>query len=78
MRPNAVHDLVAAGGTAVNAWVSTPSPYLVEVLSHAGFDAVTVDLQHGMFGVDGAVALLQEISAGPAMPMARCPRTARP
>ncbi len=72
MRPNAVRDLVAGGGTAVNAWLSVDSPYVAEVLSHAGFDAVTVDLQHGMFGIDTAVRLLQAVSAGPAMPVARC------
>ncbi len=73
MRPNGVQELIAAGRTAVNAWLTVPSPYVAEVLSHAGFDCVTVDLQHGMFGVDGAVSLLQGISAGPAVPMARCP-----
>ena len=53
--------------------MSIDSPYLAEVLSYCGYDAVTVDLQHGMFGVDRAIALLQAVSAGPAVPMARCP-----
>lgn len=74
MRSNAVKDLVAAGQVAVNAWVSCDSPYVAEVLSHAGYDAVTIDHQHGMFGLDGAISLLQAVSAGPAMPMARCSR----
>jgi 4-hydroxy-2-oxoheptanedioate aldolase len=52
--------------------MSTDSPYLAEVLSHCGYDAVTVDLQHGMFGVDRAIQLLQAVSAGPAVPLARC------
>lgn len=72
MRPHRLRDLRAAGGTAVNAWVSSESCYAAEVLSHAGYDAVTVDLQHGVFGLDGAVRLLQAVSAGPAVPMARC------
>lgn len=54
-------------------WLSMDSPYLAEQLSHAGFDAVNVDLQHGMFGLDRAVTLLQAVSAGPATPLARCP-----
>ena len=53
--------------------MSIDSPYLAEVLSYCGYDAVTVDLQHGMFGLDRAVALLQAVSAGPATPLARCP-----
>ena len=55
-----------------NAWLSTGSAYLAEALSHVGFDAVTVDLQHGMFGIDTAISLLQAISTGPAVPMVRC------
>lgn len=53
--------------------MSIGSPYLAEVLSHCGYDSVTVDLQHGMFGLDSAITMLQGISAGPAIPMARCP-----
>jgi 4-hydroxy-2-oxoheptanedioate aldolase len=52
------------------------SAYLAEVLSHCGFDTVVVDLQHGMFGLDRAITLLQAVSAGPAIPMARCPSVA--
>jgi 4-hydroxy-2-oxoheptanedioate aldolase len=52
--------------------MSTDSPYLAEVLSHCGYDAVTVDLQHGMFDLGRAVQLLQAVSAGPAVPLARC------
>ncbi len=59
--------------TALCGWVSADSPYLAEVLSHSGLDTVTVDLQHGMFGLDRAVTLLQAIGSGPATPMARCP-----
>jgi 4-hydroxy-2-oxoheptanedioate aldolase len=52
--------------------MSADSPYLAEVLSHCGYDAVTVDLQHGMFDVGRAIQLLQAVSAGPAVPLARC------
>lgn len=73
MRPNRLRELFADGQSAVNGWLSSNSAYAAEALSWAGFDSITVDLQHGMFGIDAAVALLQGISAGPAMPMARCP-----
>ncbi|GAA4184539.1 aldolase/citrate lyase family protein [Streptosporangium oxazolinicum] len=73
MGANRLRSLMGGGGTAVNAWLSADSGYIAEVLSHSGYDAVTVDLQHGMFGVDGAIRLLQAIDAGPAVPMARAP-----
>ncbi|TNY35498.1 HpcH/HpaI aldolase family protein [Thermomonospora catenispora] len=71
MLANRLKDLFAAGRTVVNGWLSAASPYLAEVLSHAGYDSVTVDLQHGMFGPDQAVHLIQAVSAGPAVPLAR-------
>lgn len=72
MRANPLRSIVADGGTIVGGWLTTESRYLAEVMSHAGFDTVTVDLQHGMFGIDTAIGLLQAVSAGPATPMARC------
>lgn len=73
MRENRLRATMASDRAAVSAWMSIGSPYLAEVLSHCGYDAVTVDLQHGMFGLDSAITMLQGISAGPAVPMARCP-----
>jgi 4-hydroxy-2-oxoheptanedioate aldolase len=72
MRISILRQAFANGETAVNGWVSGDSRYLAEVLSNCGFDAVTIDLQHGMFGLDGALGLIQAVSAGPSMPMVRC------
>jgi 4-hydroxy-2-oxoheptanedioate aldolase len=72
MRVNPLKTFAREGRVAVNAWVSMGNGYLAEVLGHAGFDAVTVDLQHGAFGFDTAVQLLQAISSTPAIPLARC------
>jgi 4-hydroxy-2-oxoheptanedioate aldolase len=72
VRTNRLREALERGDTTVSGWLSVDSPYLAEVLSYAGYDAVTVDLQHGMFGLDRAITLLQAVSAGPAVPMARC------
>ena len=71
MRSNALKARARCGEVAVNAWVSMGSGYLAEILGHAGFDSVTVDLQHGAYGFDTAVQLLQAISSTPAMPLVR-------
>ncbi|WP_370185446.1 HpcH/HpaI aldolase/citrate lyase family protein [Rhodococcus wratislaviensis] len=72
MRPNSLRTTMAGGAVAANAWISNGGTYAAEALSHMGFDSVTVDLQHGMFGIDTAIDLLQAVSAGPAIPMVRC------
>ena len=72
MRANRVRELLAADALVATGWLSSGDPYTAEVLSHSGFDAVTVDVQHGMFGVTEAVRCLQAVSTGPAVPLARC------
>lgn len=72
MRSNRLRELLAAGELAVTAWVSTGDPYTAEVLGHCGFDAITIDLQHGMFGVESAIRCLQAVSATPSVPIVRC------
>lgn len=71
MRKNSLREHISAGHTAVNAWMSLDSAYAAEVLSHAGFDSVTIDAQHGMLGRETIVQMLQAVSAGPATPMVR-------
>lgn len=72
MRPNQVRELLDNGDLALTAWLSTGTPYTAEVLGHCGYDAVTVDLQHGMFGVGAAISCLQAVSSTPAIPLVRC------
>lgn len=73
MRANYLHQVWAEGRYALNAWLSIGSSYAAEVLAHLPYDAVTVDLQHGMFGTETALAMLQAISTSPAVPMVRVP-----
>jgi len=69
---NAVREVWGQGACVINGWVSSGSPLVAELLSLSGFDSVTVDLQHGFVGMDGALAMLQAISHGHSLPMARC------
>lgn len=71
MRPNKLREIWADGGTAVNGWLHIPSSWSAEVMSHAGFDSVTIDLQHGLSGYQAAVTMFQAIGTTDAVPLAR-------
>ncbi len=73
MRANKLHAVWAEGRYALNAWLSIGSSYSAEILAHLPYDAVTVDLQHGMFDLETALAMLQAISTSQAVPMVRVP-----
>ncbi len=71
MRPNALRHLHRDGRTIVNGWLSISSPYVAELAAHQGYDALTVDMQHGMVGFEGAMAMFQAIATTAVIPMAR-------
>ena len=71
MRKNLLKSKLAAGEPALNAWLNLSSALIAEAATQGGFDAVTVDMQHGMMDYAQAIAMLQAISIGPATPLAR-------
>lgn len=71
MKFNGLKQLVKDNDFATNAWLSVPSSYSAEVVAHCGFDAVTVDLQHGMIDFGQALTMLQAISTTAAIPLVR-------
>ena len=55
-----------AGEALIGTLVGLPSPEVVEILAHAGFDWLFLDMEHGAFDPLRAQALLQ--AAGPDCP----------
>jgi 4-hydroxy-2-oxoheptanedioate aldolase len=68
-----IHAHFAAGGNALNGWCAIPSPVTAEVMGRAGFDMVTVDLQHGLIDYQMALTMLQVLQGLPAPVMTRVP-----
>lgn len=72
-RLNRIRDLWDAGKPVVNGWLSLGSPLVAELYAQQGFDSVTVDMQHGMFGISETVSALQAIRAAGPAPVVRVP-----
>ncbi len=74
MRKNRVKELWQAGKPVVTGWCGTPDPYTSEVMARAGFDALILDMQHGMgIGPDRAVIWLQIVGQTDTTPIVRVP-----
>lgn len=71
MRTNILKTALAECRPVINGWLAIPSGYSAEILGHQGYDAVTVDLQHGMIDFASALAMLQAISSTSAVPLVR-------
>ena len=72
-RANRVRDNWAAGKPVINSWCGIPSSFSAEVMAHAGWDSLVVDMQHGMIDYQMMVTMLQGISTTDTTPMVRVP-----
>src|SRR5260221_14455562 len=72
-RPNGVRELWQAGKPVINSWLGIPSSFSAEVMGHAGWDSLVVDMQHGMIDYQMMVTMLQGISCPSTTPLVRVP-----
>jgi len=73
MRENPVRRLWAEGKGALTAWLTIANSYNAELYAAEAFDAVTIDLQHGVISFQQAYEMLQAITTGRPAPFARVP-----
>lgn len=73
MRENRVRRLWAEGKGAVTAWVTIANSYNAELYAAEDFDAITIDVQHGMISFQQAIEMLQAVSTRSPAPFARAP-----
>ena len=62
-----------AGETVYCGWCALGSPIIAETMAREGFAAVSVDMQHGLWDIAGAVTAIGAINAGGAAPIVRIP-----
>ena len=61
------------GERLVSGWLHFPSPFAAEVMARAGWDTLTLDFQHGMFGFDTALSMIQAVQTTDTPIIARIP-----
>ncbi len=71
MRPNTVKRELLVDRATVGSWLSIGSAYSAEFMAHSGFDWLVVDLEHGPFGLDVALGMIQAIGTTDTVPMVR-------
>jgi 4-hydroxy-2-oxoheptanedioate aldolase len=73
MRENILRSIWKSGAAAVNGWLAIPNSFSAETMAHQGWDALTIDLQHGVVDYPAMVTMLQAISTTPTVPVVRVP-----
>ena len=73
MRPNGLREAWADDRPTLGGWLTIPSGFSAEIMAHAGFDWVCVDMQHGVIDYQQMVTMLQAVSSTDVTPLVRVP-----
>lgn len=58
-----VKELWAEDKPVLNGWLSIGNPFTAEIMGAQGYDALTLDLQHGALDYSGALPMMQALKA---------------
>ncbi|MBE7183230.1 MAG: 2,4-dihydroxyhept-2-ene-1,7-dioic acid aldolase [Methylobacterium mesophilicum] len=70
---NRLKSLLQEGTLCKNGWLSIPSGFSAELMARAGWDSITIDLQHGVQDYSTMVSCLQGMANSSAVPLVRVP-----
>src|SRR3984957_8387154 len=73
MRANPVKQILKQGRPSVGTWLSLGSITACRFMAHAGFDWLTVDIEHILVGIETAVHMFASIAHAGCVPLARVP-----
>ena len=73
MRTNKLRDIWSNGGCAINGWLMIPDSFTTETMAHQGFDALTIDMQHGLIDYTDTLTMLTAIATTDVVPVVRVP-----
>lgn len=68
-----LQNIWAQGGAVLNGWCSIGNPFSAEIMAAQGFDAITIDGQHGALDYSDALPMLQSMRASGKPLLVRAP-----
>lgn len=70
---NPIRRAMAAGHPILNGWLMLPGAFTAELMAGQGFDALTIDMQHGLIEYSDMVAMLQSTRGSGVPSLVRVP-----
>ena len=72
---NSVRERWQAHIPTINGWLTLPTSVSAEFMARAGFDTLTIDMQHGAIEYRGLLEILTALTATTVTPLVRVPST---
>lgn len=73
MKKNRLRQIWAAGQPVLHGWLSIPCAFTAEIMAAQGYDAISIDIQHGAVDYKDVLAMFQAMRASDVVIMARVP-----
>ena len=73
MSINKVRTLWSEGKPVLHGWLSIGNPFTAEIMAAQGYDAISIDMQHGALDYSGALPMIQSMRASGVSIGARVP-----
>ena len=70
---NKAKKLLNSGGVVINGWLSIPNSFSTQVMANAKFDALTIDMQHGVHDYKSTSELINIVALNGITPFVRVP-----
>lgn len=70
---NRLRDIWQNGRPVLNGWLSIGNSFTAEIMAAQGYDAVTIDIQHGALDYSAALVMLQAMRGSGVVPLVRVP-----
>lgn len=70
---NLVRERWRAGIPTLNGWLSMPTSIAAEIMARAGYDALTIDMQHGVMDYRNVLEIVTALTATDVVPVVRVP-----
>lgn len=71
MRKNLTKEKILAGETAYGVFINIPSPAIVEIAGHLGFDFALIDAEHGPMGLETCEQMIRAADVVNTTPLVR-------
>lgn len=66
-----IRNQLRSGGISIGSWMQIPHPSVAEIMGQAGYDWVSVDMEHGAIAVHQLPDLFRALELGNTLPLAR-------
>lgn len=73
MDAGGIRAIIKQGKPSIGSWLQLPSADVAELMAHAGYDWIAIDMEHGSFGPTILPNIIRAIECGGAAPFARLP-----